>query len=181
MPPIRQSKAGSKSSLMSKTSIGNGAKSLVFALLCIWAGALGSYFPLKRHFKAELEAMKPEVIEVIIRDTLRVHTPVYRDVIKIRRDTIKVSRNDTIVRGDTVYLPKVQKYYEEEDYRAWVSGYEPNLDSLYVYPKTITKTAIRKEWRKFDYGLQAGVGVVLPAGSVPGFGGYVGFGFTWHF
>lgn len=161
------------------SSIENGAKSLIFALFLILTGAAAAYFPLKRHFKAELAALKPEVVEVIVRDTITVQKPVLREVRRI--DTIRVAVTDTITRGDTVYLPRTQKYYEDADYRAWVSGYEPNLDSLHVYPETITKTAIRKEWRKFDYGLQAGVGVVLPAGSVPGFGGYVGFGLTWHF
>lgn len=164
---------------MSKTSIRKGAESLVFALFCILAGFLAAYFPLKRHFKAELAALKPEVVEVIVRDTISVQKPVFREILKT--DTIRVTLTDTIVRGDTVYLPKTQKYYEDDDYRAWVSGYEPSLDSLQVFPKTITKTATLKEWRKFDYGLQAGVGAVFPAGSVPGFGGYVGFGLTWHF
>ena len=35
-----------------------------------------------------------------------------------------------------VEIPITQKRYDGEDYRAYVSGYEPNLDSIFVFPKT---------------------------------------------
>ena len=35
-----------------------------------------------------------------------------------------------------VEIPIIQKRYDGDDYRAYVSGYEPNLDSIYVFPKT---------------------------------------------
>ena len=35
-----------------------------------------------------------------------------------------------------VAIPITQKRYDGEDYRAYVSGYEPNLDSIFVFPKT---------------------------------------------
>ena len=46
---------------------------------------------------------------------------------------------DTIHVGDTV-LPVEQKIYQDSNYTAYVSGYNPNLDSLKVYPKTVTVT-----------------------------------------
>lgn len=44
-----------------------------------------------------------------------------------------------------VEIPITQKRYESDEYSAWVSGYEPCLDSIRVYPKT---TVIRERERK---------------------------------
>ena len=146
-------------------------------------GALASYFAVKGHFQAKLEDLTPEVIQVIKRDTLRLNTPVLREIHKVTHDTIKIVMNDTIVRRDTIYLEREQRVYEDDDYKAFVSGFQPRLDSIYVYPKTIyeTKVSTRKEWRQFTYGVQVGVGVVMPFNSSPSFGGYLGFGIGYNF
>lgn len=91
--------------------------------------------------------------------------------------------NDTIVRRDTIYLEREQRVYEDKEYKAFVSGFQPRLDSIYVYPKTIyeTKVSTRKEWRRFTYGVQVGAGVVIPFNSVPSFGGYIGIGVGYNF
>lgn len=34
-----------------------------------------------------------------------------------------------------VEIPITQKEYEGEEYHAWVSGYEPRLDSIYIFPR----------------------------------------------
>ena len=146
-------------------------------------GVLASYFALKGYFQAKLGALTPEVIQVVKRDTLRLNSPVLREIHKVTHDTIKIVMNDTIVRRDTIYLEREQRVYEDEDYKAFVSGFQPRLDSIYVYPKTIyeTKVSTRKEWRRFTYGMQVGVGVVMPFTSSPSFGGYVGIGIGYNF
>ena len=146
-------------------------------------GSLASYFAVKGHFQAKLEDLTPEVIQVIKRDTLRLNSPILREIHKVTHDTIKIVMNDTIVRRDTLYLEREQRVYEDEDYKAFVSGFQPRLDSIYVYPKTIyeTKVSTRKEWRQFTYGVQVGVGVVMPFNSSPSFGGYLGFGIGYNF
>ena len=146
-------------------------------------GALASYFAVKGHFQAKLATLTPEVIQVVVkRDTLRLN-PVLREIHKVTHDTIKIVMNDTIVRRDTIYLEREQRVYEDEDYKAFVSGFQPRLDSIYVYPKTIyeTKVSTRKEWRRFTYGVQVGAGVVIPFNSVPSFGGYIGIGVGYNF
>lgn len=145
-------------------------------------GTLASYFAVKGHFQAKLATLTPEVIQVVKRDTLRLN-PVLREVHKVTHDTIKIVMNDTIVRRDTIYLEREQRVYEDEEYKAFVSGFQPSLDSIYVYPKTIyeTKVSTRKEWRRFTYGVQAGVGLVMPFTSSPSFGGYVGIGIGYNF
>lgn len=146
-------------------------------------GALASYFAVKGHFQAKLATLTHEAIRVVVkRDTLRLN-PVLREIHKVTHDTIKIVMNDTIVRRDTIYLEREQRIYEDEEYKAFVSGFQPRLDSIYVYPKTIyeTKVSTRKEWRRFTYGVQVGMGVVMPFNSSPSFGGYVGVGIGYNF
>ena len=146
-------------------------------------GSLASYFAVKGHFQAKLATLTPEVIQVVKRDTLRLNSPILREIHKVTHDTIKIVMNDTIVRRDTIYLEREQRVYEDDEYKAFVSGFQPRLDSIYVYPKTIyeTKVSTRKEWGQFTYGVQVGVGVVMPFNSSPSFGGYLGFGIGYNF
>ena len=39
----------------------------------------------------------------------------------------------------TVKLPITQKFYSGEYYKLWISGYRPNLDSISIFNKTVTK------------------------------------------
>ena len=155
----------------------------VVVITAFLLGCVVSYFPIKAYFQAKLGAQTPEVIQVIKRDTLRLNTPVLREIHKVTHDTIKIVMNDTIVRRDTIYLEREQRVYEDEEYKAFVSGFQPRLDSIYVYPKTIyeTKVSTRKEWRRFTYGVQVGVGVVMPFNTTPTLGGYLGFGIGYNF
>lgn len=66
--------------------------------------------------------------------------------------------------GVAVDLPITQKEYEGEDYRAWVSGYEANLDSIYIKrDKEIVriKEETGREMRKkrWGIGVYAGYGL----------------------
>ena len=148
-------------------------------------GALASYFAVKGHFQAKLEDLTPEVIQVIKRDTLRLNSPILREIHKVTHDTIKIVLNDTIVRRDTIYLEREQRVYSEDEYTAFVSGYAPRLDSIFVYPKTIyeTRFATQNEWRRITFGLQVGVGGVIPlfSSSDPSLGAYIGVGLGFRF
>ena len=75
-----------------------------------------------------------------------------------------------------VQIPISQKVYEDTLYRAYVSGYEPNLDSITIKQKTtyITHT-IRDKESRFRIGLQAGYGLT-PKGMMP----YVGVGLSYR-
>ena len=148
-------------------------------------GALASYFAVKGHFQAKLEDLTPEVTQVIKRDTLRLNSPILREIHKVTHDTIKIVLNDTIVRRDTIYLEREQRVYSEDEYTAFVSGYAPRLDSIFVYPKTIyeTRFATQNEWRRITFGLQVGVGGVIPlfSSSDPSLGAYIGVGLGFRF
>lgn len=110
-------------------------------------------------------------------DTIPYYQPVPRDSVVVRYVTRKVTvatpKNDTIS-GETyahnpsgiildsvdVELPITQKKYETEDYRAYVSGFEPNLDSIFVTRRTDVVT-IRKKPSRWGVGLTGGYGYSL--------------------
>ena len=76
-----------------------------------------------------------------------------------------------------VELPIEQKEYGDSTYRAWVSGFDARLDSIYIYQPiryiTITTT---KEPSRWSWGIQAGMGIT-PKGVQP----YLGLGVQWRF
>lgn len=118
-----------------------------------------------------------------IADTVRIHDTI--------RDSIPYPVIETVVQevpelfpvyitlaGDTiqepVYIPVpiMQKEYQAENYRAWVSGYKPSLDSVWVYPE---KIIIREKPRKWGIGVIAGYGI-----GRNGLSPYVGVGEYWR-
>lgn len=114
------------------------------------------------------------VVEKVERDTVVVYDtifhhypkPVDSTVVRCVTKVLPVVKYDTVFRensatehfADTskmiaVEVPITSKHYGSKDYDAWVSGYEPSLDSIKVYrekeiiTETITKTNTkRKPW-----------------------------------
>ncbi len=101
--------------------------------------------------------IKTDTITFVKTDTIKTVQPVKVSEIITRIDTIYV--RDTIV----VPIPISQKYYRENDYEAWVSGYKPNLDSIRVFKHTevVTITNTEKVYikpKKWGIGAQIGYG-----------------------
>ena len=116
-----------------------------------------------------------------LRDTIRETYPVY--VTNTETDTMLVAVTDTMTVSDTVYLvlDREQRHYRGDGYDAWVSGYRPQLDSVWVYPETryITKEVTVSEKRKrWGIGVHAGYGMSVPGGK-PVFSPYVGVGISY--
>lgn len=117
---------------------------------------------------------KPE--ETILTDTLFIYdtvkTPVVRDSTIIRYITrrLAVTRVDTVRQCDTlravdtveVSLPFVQKVYKDTNYTAWISGYEPRLDSITIANKIVTRTntVSKNKDKRFSLGVQTGFNVI---------------------
>ena len=79
-----------------------------------------------------------------------------------------------------VPVPIVQKRYDDSLYTAWVSGFEPNLDSIYLRLPTITETitkTIVKPSPRLSIGVQTGAGVGIITRQ-PDF--YLGVGAQWR-
>lgn len=67
---------------------------------------------------------------IIIRDTVRIKEPKPYYVEVVRTDTI--AQIDTV----TVTIPIERKTYQNEDYKAVIQGYKPDLISMDIYKKT---------------------------------------------
>lgn len=65
---------------------------------------------------------------IIIRDTIRIKEP--------KPCYVEVVRTDTIAQIDTVTIPIERKTYQNEDYKAVIQGYKPDLISMDIYKKT---------------------------------------------
>lgn len=92
------------------------------------------------------------------------------------QETGKIAQKDTV----WAVVPRTQKRYEDSTYTAWISGYEPRLDSIEVYQKTVVVTKRvegRVKNRRFNVGLTGGFGygVFTRKPDV-----WVGVGCTWR-
>ena len=124
------------------------------------------------HHSAESE----QPIRDTIVDTIKVVKSVAKDSVITRYKWVNVERvKDTTIVNEVsevvfdtirIRLPIESKHYEGESYEAWVSGYEPSLDSISIYNHTILPK--QKRW---SIGVQGGVGIT-PKGVQP----YVGIG-----
>lgn len=76
-----------------------------------------------------------------------------------------------------VAIPITQKRYEGDDYRAYVSGYEPNLDSIFVFPKTtVIHERSYKPPNKWHIGITGGYGYGFKSKQAEP---YIGIGITY--
>lgn len=113
-----------------------------------------------------------------ITDTVTIVQPAAREslVVSHRRVIVPVIRDSVVMRDSVVLLvdsleaalPITRKTYSDSSYTAWVSGFEPQLDSIRVYPRTIVRQQPAKRW---SVGVQGGVGLT-PKGFQP----YIGVG-----
>lgn len=113
---------------------------------------------------------------VVIRDTIKFDkpTPIY---IKSEPDTLYIPSIDS-----TVVMNKETKVYRDSTYEAQISGFQPHLDHIKVFPKTtyITteKTSYIENKKHFTHGIQVGVGWGLVNRKPDVF---VGYGFQYSF
>lgn len=155
----------------------------VFVGFCLGAGLANHCNHHSRNGKG-----KVTVDTVTVRDTVRITEPSAADsvvtgVIRVpvalpteptvpkaeievfepgRLSEVMDGHTGKFARKDTVWavVPRTQKRYEDSTYTAWVSGYEPRLDSIEVYRKTVTivkrKTVSKRNG--FNVGLTGGIG-----------------------
>lgn len=127
---------------------------LILCLLCFLAG---------RHTNRIGDELVGKNDTLILHDTIRdsIPYPVYETVIQTVPEMFPIY---ITLEGDTVREPIfvpiriTQKEYLTDDYRAWVSGYNPSLDSIDIFRKTmyITKQQSPRRW---GIGITAGYGI----------------------
>lgn len=107
----------------------------------------------------------PKADTLIVRDTVTVEYPV--PILTTITDTLLVAYPDIVIIHDTTFvqLPKERKEYSGKDYRAVVSGYQPSLDLIQVFPETkvVTRTISVPSRKRshFALSLQAGYGITF--------------------
>lgn len=129
---------------------------------------------------------KPRIINgetkvdtLVIRDTICVVEPKYKTITRVEKMVVPVT--DTINVHDTLFvvLDRVQKEYCSPDFNAWVSGYDPKLDSIKIFPKTkivkVENTQNIKVKSRWGVGVHVGYGYT-PEGAMP----YVGVGVNYN-
>ena len=152
--------------------------------IAIAVALLVAAFLLGRCTAPEYEA-ETQVVErvdtMVVRDTIIREKPSYRTEYVFVRDSVKVRVHDTVF----VSLPRQMRVYQDSLYRAEVSGVDPTLDRIEVYPQT--KYITRKETqivrvterRKWGVGVQVGYGITKQ-GNLFNPGPYIGVGVSYN-
>lgn len=106
---------------------------------------------------------KAGILRVEKMDTLEIPVPVPVQEIEIGEVEIPYPiflyrKGDTVRIPDTIYVPVPisRKTYETGDYKAVISGYMPNLESMTLYRK---KEVVYEKERRFGIGITAGYGI----------------------
>ena len=146
----------------------------ILLIACCIISFLGGYDYASKHCY-NVSTVTDTILE---RDTIiSVPDTVYRTV-ALGEKTVKVVVHDTLCKTDTVTisLPFVQKQYKDSSYSAWISGYEPSLDSIRVFPKTTIireSKVVRQKDRR--WGVFGGVGVGVSDRITPCVGVGIGY------
>lgn len=112
-------------------------KQILIIIAVLLATALIGYVVGRSHPRDIEQIVK---IDTLVRyDTIKIDKPVEVRYVQTTK-TIRIPVRDTIRLKDTTYvvLPKEVKEYRDSQYYAKVSGYQPSLDYIEVYPKTTT-------------------------------------------
>ena len=146
---------------------------IIFAVGAI-LGICTGFFTGKAIYDQPLEeSIKTDT--VVVTDTIRQYFPMPKDstLVKYVTKYLPVLKTDTIMGAtithweyisthDTVAVevPITSKHYSSAEYDAWVSGFEPSLDSIKVYQETnyITTTVTKvKPPNKLSLNVHAGI------------------------
>lgn len=115
---------------------------------------------------------------IVKRETITAIPDTVYKTVSLGEKTVKVIIHDTLCKTDTleVALPYVQREYRDSNYNAWVSGYEPALDSIKVFPRTMTvKERVTVKERSRRWGVFGGVGIGVSDRITPCVGVGIGY------
>ena len=155
-------------------------------LLCVVSGLLG--WRIGKGRKEYITKRDTVVNVVTYRDTVKVVEPKYLTKEVVRKELVYLK--DTIRVHDSmfVYLPVERVEYVDTNYYAVVSGVQPKLEEISVYPKTtvVTNTVTETVYEKrkptrFGIGIQAGFGGMygLKSKKIDA-GPYIGVGISYN-
>ena len=163
------------------SDMGTIAKYAVAAVAGIVIGALLAVLLMRGEANSQVD-----VTTEIKYDTIPYYMPVPVDSYITRYEVVKLPAvrdtiTDSLIYKDTlihdsvnVIVPITQKKYEDSTYTAYVSGYNPRLDSISIYRKTIYQTITEKPSR-WGVGITGGYGY-----GKGGFTPFVGVGIYYN-
>lgn len=100
----------------------------------------------------------------------------YETVRLMVADTARVTVTDTVRVADSVevVVPITQRVYGDSLYRAYVSGYRPRLDSIFIYHPTTVVTGVQKPEKIAIFAGVGGTGICGGFSPSLGIGAVVG-------
>ena len=111
---------------------------------CYLCFFLGQFHP-----KLNNENIEIKRDTLVILDTIKIEKPVNKVRWKTKDTLIYIPIKDTIIvkQNDTVYiaLQEERVEYREKEYRAIISGVNPKLEEISIYPKTVYITETQKQ------------------------------------
>ena len=141
----------------------------LIALVWFVIGCVCGFFIGKAKYNVPIvESVTRDTVVVV--DTAYYDRPIVKDSIRTRyvtrylpimqpvgiTDTLTMWAHDTVA----VEVPITSKHYGSDTYDAWVSGFEPSLDSIRVYQRTAYVTEIRttsKPPNKWEFDVVGGI------------------------
>lgn len=125
-----------------------------------------------------------EIVKVdsfIKKDTLYYPKP-YPKIIRVV-DTMYIDKDSIQQEGDSILLPREEKTYTDDStYNVRISGFQPILEDITVYPRTMyitkEKTLEIEKKQRFTWGIQGGFGYGL-INRKPDF--FIGVGCQYNF
>lgn len=132
-------------------------KNLVIAVLSLLLVLSISFQHLYHSNRNSAEnSLKTDTVTITKIDTVTIMKPViqYRYITQVITDTL-YNRDSIKV---PVRIPIETKIYQDSTYRAVVSGYRASLDTIQVYPIHTYTTITNTKQKRFNIGIQAGVG-----------------------
>lgn len=151
---------------------------IVATMVCFAAFFAAGFFTGQKRAKSHATGqVRTDTVTCTIHDTILRERPVFVAKTQIRTDTVRLalvdSSHTTVVRDSAdVQIPIERRIYQDSTYRAVVSGYRPNLDSLWILNTikevTITTTVAAPQ-KRWSIGAALGPSVlVTPKGDVHG-------------
>ena len=148
------------------------------AVVLIWTLLAIGVFVGEKHSQSKIT--NTDTIHSVVYDTVQYRMPIAHDSVVVRYLYRHVTVNDTITdtivhAGDSipVVIPVTQKAYRDSSYEAWVSGYEPRLDSINIFNKTIIRSVYKT--KRWGLGVNGGYGY-----TKEGFSPYIGIGIQYN-
>lgn len=134
------------------------------------------------YFRGYSDACAQARTDTVVRvDTVVMDHPVPVTVYKDKLVYVPVPDSILVEKHDTTYiaLQFEKKEYADSTYRAVVSGFQPSLDWIEVYQRTVTiETVMPAKRRHFGFGVTVGPGAVWNGKLHGGFGAVAGVQYT---